>query len=66
MSTSNLIDPSMNWREALTITDAMVRQTLVKRVPDYPDLDSAKKLLDLYTPSQLISAWLIVSRGYSD
>ena len=66
MTTTNLIDPSMNWREALTITDAMVRQTLVKRVPNYPDLESAQNLLDLSTPSQLISAWLIVSRGYSD
>lgn len=66
MSTTNLIDPSMNWMEALTITDAMVRQTLINRGVNYPEPNSAKNLLDLYTPKQLISAWIIVSRGYSD
>ena len=44
MSTTNLIDPSMNWMEALTITDAMARQTLINRGINYPEPESAKKL----------------------
>ena len=44
MSTTNLIDPSMNWMEALTITDAMVRQTLINRGVNYPEPNSAKNV----------------------
>ncbi len=60
-----LIDPSMNWKEALNIVDNMVRQTLVDRVPNYPSIN-CKAVLDQYTHKQLISAWMIVARGYSE
>jgi len=65
IQSSPLIDPSMDWKEALAVVDNMVRQTLVDRVPNYPPIN-CKAILDQYTPNQLISAWLIVSRGYSD
>jgi hypothetical protein len=65
MANTNLVDPTMTWIEALKITDAMVRETLIKRVPNYPKL-KGQSILDLYTPNQLISAWLIVARGHSD
>ena len=61
----SLVDPSMNWKEALNIVDNMVRQTINERVPFVPALN-CKAVLDQYTPKQLISAWIIVSRGYSD
>ena len=65
VQSSPLIDPSMDWKEALAVVDNMVRQSLVDRVPNYPPIN-CKAILDQYTPNQLISAWLIVSRGYSD
>ena len=65
IQSSPLIDPSMDWKEALAVVDNMVRQNLVDRVPNYPPIN-CKAILDQYTPNQLISAWLIVSRGYSD
>ena len=60
-----LIDPTMDWKEALNIVDNMVRQTINERVPFVPALN-CKAVLDQYTPKQLISAWLIVARGYSE
>tara|TARA_B100000965_G_scaffold57326_1_gene43603 strand:+ start:3058 stop:3291 length:234 start_codon:yes stop_codon:yes gene_type:complete len=62
---TSLVDPSMDWKEALNIVDTMVRQNLEERNCYLLDLN-CRAILDQYSPNQLISAWMIVSRGYSD
>ncbi len=69
----SLVDPSMSWKEALNIIDNMVRLTLLTKAGKDPNwlqyrplALNCKSYLDHYSSNQLISAWIIVSRGYSD
>lgn len=59
-----LVDPEMTWQLALEICDHVVKMGICARNGIY--LSGKVGNLYKYTDKQIASAWLIVSRGYSD
>ena len=57
-----LVDPDMTWQKALDICNHVVGCHLV-RINGLPVKNETEKS---YSSKQIASAWLIVSRGYSD
>jgi len=58
-----LVDPTMTWQTALEICDHVVKMGICARNGIL--LNKVGNLYK-YTDKQIASAWLIVSRGYSD